>query len=243
MTYTGDGRRQRVVARTRAEILHAAARAFSRTGYRSVTMRAIADEAGYTAASLYTYFRSKEEIVTALRKLVREEFEAVIDEPPPSHLGFPDRFELLVCHLLEHAERRSDWFLLFLSVLQSNQHSAETKELPDALLAVEQTRSRVARWFEEHGNAQDLGHHDPSDLARFFSGVIQSFLASWLLEGTPPGGLTRRTAVIVELLLHGVTGLRDRNQPCGDARIVGMDPRPSVGGEVSSPRPLGIENE
>ncbi len=67
-------RKQRFVARTRADILNAAARAFARTGYQSVTMRDIAREAGYTAAALYTYFENKQEIVAALVKLVVDEF-------------------------------------------------------------------------------------------------------------------------------------------------------------------------
>jgi AcrR family transcriptional regulator len=55
-------RQQRNIARIREDIVEAAARAFSRHGHRRVTMQDIAREAGYTAASLYTYFRSKKEI-------------------------------------------------------------------------------------------------------------------------------------------------------------------------------------
>jgi len=45
-------RRAREIARTRQDILEAAARAFARNGYQAVTMQEIAREAGYTAASL-----------------------------------------------------------------------------------------------------------------------------------------------------------------------------------------------
>ena len=50
------------VARTREDILLAAARALGRRGFGSVSMQDIAAEVGFTAPALYAYFPGKEEI-------------------------------------------------------------------------------------------------------------------------------------------------------------------------------------
>jgi len=48
------------------------------------TMQDIAREAGYTAASLYTYFRSKQEIVEAVMDQLTTEFLQVFEQPLPA---------------------------------------------------------------------------------------------------------------------------------------------------------------
>ena len=59
-------RRARALERTRRDIVEAAARVFAEDGFHEASMAAIAREAGFTAASLYTYFRSKDELYEAL---------------------------------------------------------------------------------------------------------------------------------------------------------------------------------
>jgi AcrR family transcriptional regulator len=56
----------RAGADTRADVLAAAARLFSRRGYAATSTRAIAEAAGIRQASVYNHFRGKEEILTVL---------------------------------------------------------------------------------------------------------------------------------------------------------------------------------
>lgn len=51
---------------TREKLLQLAARAFGTQGYAATTMRAIADQAGIEAASIYYHFSSKEELLEAV---------------------------------------------------------------------------------------------------------------------------------------------------------------------------------
>ena len=205
-------RRRRAVARTREDILTAAVRAFARTGYQSVTMRDIAREAGYTAAALYTYFENKQEILAALVKVVIDEFLGAMDEPLPPGLGFRARLELLVRRILDQAERRRDLFLVFLSLAQANQHPPPTKEQPDPIRTMQKAQARVVRWFAENASARDLGGHDPEDVARFFSGLTQSFMSDWVVRGTPPGQFIGRASLILDLFLNGVSGGRKQTK-------------------------------
>jgi AcrR family transcriptional regulator len=208
-------RRRQVVARTREDILTAAVRAFARTGYHSVTMRDIAREAGYTAAALYTYFENKQEILAAVMKVMIDESLGVVDEPLPPGLDFRRRVELLVRRILDQAERRRDFFLLFLSMAQANQQPRPTKQQPNPIRTMRQAQARLARWFAKNGNPRDLGGHQPDDVARFFSGVTQSFMGSWVVQGTAPGQFRRRASLILDLFLNGVSGGQCKQQKSG----------------------------
>jgi AcrR family transcriptional regulator len=54
------------IGRTRAVLVAGAARAFADEGVRGATMQAIATAAGVSKATLYNYFRTKDEVVRAL---------------------------------------------------------------------------------------------------------------------------------------------------------------------------------
>ena len=90
---TSSSRRQREIERTRVEILEGAARAILRHGYAATTMQDIAAEADYTAASLYTYFKNKDDIVHAFEEHLRAEVFAAFEAPMPSGLSFRQQIE------------------------------------------------------------------------------------------------------------------------------------------------------
>ena len=52
--------------RTRTELLAGAGRAFAAHGLRRSTMQSVADEAGVAKATLYNYFRTKDDVARAL---------------------------------------------------------------------------------------------------------------------------------------------------------------------------------
>src|SRR5438132_9967396 len=54
--------------RTREAILAAAISLYRREGYGAVTMRAIAQQLGFSAPAIYNYFLSKDEIFLALQE-------------------------------------------------------------------------------------------------------------------------------------------------------------------------------
>jgi AcrR family transcriptional regulator len=64
-------------ARTRAQLLSAAARVYARRGFDGATLDEVADEAGYTKGAVYDHFGSKENLLFAL---LDEHLAAQIDE-------------------------------------------------------------------------------------------------------------------------------------------------------------------
>ncbi len=111
MPTTRTKRRQR----TRQAILDAARQIIAEEGPAALSMRLLAERIDYSAAGLYEYFASKEEIVAAVCAegqgyLFEAMRQADLDLPPPEHL-----FQIGMAYIrfaLEHP----DYFLLMFTV-------------------------------------------------------------------------------------------------------------------------------
>jgi AcrR family transcriptional regulator len=64
----------------RAEILAAAARLFADNGFHATSMAGIITEAGLSAGAVYSYFRSKEDLIGAVADLVMSTADEVFEE-------------------------------------------------------------------------------------------------------------------------------------------------------------------
>ena len=78
----------------RRQILTAASRCFSRSGFHGATMQEIADEAGLSAGALYRYFDGKDALVEALAAWGREQKRDALEELSPG--SGPDGLARLV---------------------------------------------------------------------------------------------------------------------------------------------------
>ncbi|OBA96986.1 TetR family transcriptional regulator [Mycobacteriaceae bacterium 1482268.1] len=68
-------------ARTRAALLEAGAKGFSRYGYGNLVLEKVAADAGYTRGALYHLFSGKEELAVAVVDWVAESWEREVWEP------------------------------------------------------------------------------------------------------------------------------------------------------------------
>ncbi len=68
-------------ARTRAALLEAGARGFSRYGYGNLVLEKVAGDAGYTRGALYHLFTGKEELAVAVVDWVADTWEREVWEP------------------------------------------------------------------------------------------------------------------------------------------------------------------
>jgi len=76
----GIGGRSVQLEDKRELLLDASERAFCRLGYARTTMAALAQEAGVTRPTVYSYFPSKDEVFLALADRVRREFLALQEQ-------------------------------------------------------------------------------------------------------------------------------------------------------------------
>jgi AcrR family transcriptional regulator len=184
----------------REEIVLAAAGAFARRGFRSTTMTEIAAASGYTAASLYTYFKSKDEIFVALFQQLIADMLRTFDEPVPSGLDFGQRVELLLLRQYEMAEHRRDAFLLLISNM-----SEMPKECGNPAEGHQTFLQRFAKWMSANASEKELGDTPVEDAARALMGISQVWFKEWLI-GVRKGRLTAAAPLVTKLFLHGVSG-------------------------------------
>ena len=201
----GAQRREREIAHARNDILEAAITAFGRSGLHGTTMQDIAKEAGYTAASLYTYFKSKQEIVDATTDFLTDEYCKVFDLPIPAGLTFRQRFDVFLQRQLELIERRQNVFAGFVN--EQTNHSMcsadpSSKGFHDNF---ERRISRLAQWIKDNASADDIGGHDPEILARLSFGLAFGLLHQWG-PGMKELNLGEFAANFTEFFFHGISG-------------------------------------
>ena len=173
-------RREREIARTREDIVDAASRAFVEIGVHDATMQDIAAEAGYTAASLYTYFRSKQEIVEAVLDQLTAEFLQVFEQPLPSNLTFPQRFEILLVRQLELVEKRRALMLTFHSAEAESGHCPGDSHGQSFHENFERRIRGLADWMRKNAKPEELGGHDPEWWRAYWSAWCSaSCTAGW----------------------------------------------------------------
>lgn len=173
-------------ARTRAELLAAAATVFARNGYHATSVDIVAETAGYTKGAVYSNFASKEDLFLALMDVHIDQavdtLEEIVTSTEPAA-----RADLL-------GERRGkmqvfdqDWHLLeteFVLYAARNEHIR-------SLLAERQqrTRARIADLLTRH--LGDLGADRPvdvDDLARILVAAGDGFTIMGVAEPDTDGG-------------------------------------------------------
>jgi AcrR family transcriptional regulator len=198
-------RREREIARTREDIVDAASRAFVEIGVHDATMQDIAAEAGYTAASLYTYFRSKQEIVEAVLDQLTAEFLQVFEQPLPSNLTFPQRFEILLVRQLELVEKRRALMLTFHSAEAESGHCPGDSHGQSFHENFERRIRGLADWMRKNAKPEELGGHDPELVARLLVGMVFGLLHGWVARAEQ-GNLADRAPLVRDFFFHGVSG-------------------------------------
>ncbi len=115
-------------ARTKAAILDAAREIIAEKGIEALSMRSLAHRIDYSAASLYEYFGSKEEIITAVCETGHQRLW--------QYMGRVDNTQSAEAYLVElglayiaFAVQNSDHFWLMFSVLQDNSGEKTTEEI------------------------------------------------------------------------------------------------------------------
>ena len=98
----------------RAQIIEIAAELFDRHGYHDTTMQAIADQAGVRKASLYYYFRSKDDILAELHQtLTRAVVDRQRDRRAAGELGPREQLRAMMRDVIGLGETHPGYLRIF----------------------------------------------------------------------------------------------------------------------------------
>lgn len=106
-----QARRQAV----RRQVLQTAADLFRERGYRATTLDDLAARLGMSKASLYTYVRSKEELLAAISRETIGEFRREMDRVLRSDLSPDEKLRRIVCRHVEFVIGRRSFLTVFFS--------------------------------------------------------------------------------------------------------------------------------
>ena len=119
-------RKERAINHIKDDVLHAAARAITRNGIEAATIHDIAREAGYTAQTLYTYFKGKQEILDGLIALMDAQMMATFEDNAPPGMTFRQRLDLLLRRQSNFIDHWREAYIVFFAA----------KALSDPVLSV-----------------------------------------------------------------------------------------------------------
>jgi AcrR family transcriptional regulator len=166
--------RERRHEKTRQAILEAARKIIASEGTEALSMRALAERIDYSAASLYEYFDSKEDIVAAVceqghRRLTEYMLRADPDLPPDELL-----LQLGLAYI-DFAERNPDFFLLmFTSPNTGVTSGADAQEMLDGM-------HKEGSSFPLLLRAMQRGEHEGVFKLQEGSGVLEMAFTAWAM--------------------------------------------------------------
>ena len=210
-------RRERVQAMAREDILEAALRCFAQSGFAHTKIADIAAAAGYTAASLYTYYPGKKEIFAAAAEHFINRIEAafgpVPEAPAESFESFASEIRTRVRSLCAYGDAHSEVLAFFMRLKWTG--DALLAELPmgPSTECVATYGGRGAHRLPQHIAEvwQRLGAGafgvDPIILSGIVIGTIEAFFVRKYLLGAG-GTMSEDADQIADLLLYGVRGNR-----------------------------------
>lgn len=177
----------------------AAARSFATRGFDRATMNEIAEAAGYTAASLYTYFDGKQQILDGMLDDFTERMLATFGEANPRSLTGEQKLELLMSRQLRLLDEQREAMLVF----AAERARASARKARGLVLYAR----NLERWLRKNLPASTLGRRSAADAAFLIVGIGHAAFLRWASEGGS-SKLENRAADIVHLFLYGVCGGR-----------------------------------
>ena len=212
-------RKERTQARARGDILEAALRAFKASGYRGTKMADIAAQAGYTAASLYTYFPSKREILEAIADQMIDELVAALGPDAVVAAGgsVADAFAALEADLRPRVHKLCAWadsrreglaYLCQLRWSQDIEHDERSRSHESSQLA--RVHAHLVAVFGRHGHDAESADAHASALMGLFEQLVWRLAAPEARggEGLAVDNLARRADRLADLILFGAKGRR-----------------------------------
>lgn len=196
-------RRKDEIRAAQDRILSAAATVFAAKGFSEASVQEIAEAAGYSAPSLYTYFKGKQAVLDALVERIVSESNSLFDLEFPAGLTFAQRLELLSRQHNAWAERHRDAFMFL-----AQRGGAELAKLSgkrDRFIGG--YLGRLSSWLEANAGDGDLGDWDTLGAAYVFWGIQHAHFVRWMQEGGS-GSLNDDVARVIDVFLHGVRGAK-----------------------------------
>jgi AcrR family transcriptional regulator len=200
-----DRRKERLRAVQQTAILDAAEVIFVRDGYHAAKMTDIAEQAGFSTGSLYTYFNGKEEI---FQTMIAERF-GVLYQLLEAELDRAGSFFELIARLATIYAEFMDERRTFMRIIHAAYPvviigPSAHAQLGDVALESYQRFAELLERVVARGIAEEvLRDLPPREMASLFLGMMDAANQLWLLQD-PPSSFAEKVPMVLDVLLNGV---------------------------------------
>ncbi len=148
-------RKEREKGRRKKEIIDAAEKIFFKLGFESASVEKVAEEAELSKATLYLYFKSKDELYFAICMRAQEKMYKLIDKALDLASNTKDKIETLFYTLAKFQKMYPDYFNT-LFYFQTHPLAID----PESEMAIENKKidqEYINRWIELIDNGKNEG--------------------------------------------------------------------------------------
>jgi len=184
-------------------ILSAAKRVFSRKGYEATTVEDIALEAGFGKASLYFYFKRKEEVFLSLIKEGLEGQRKLLKEIMNSQLSNGERLEAVVSKMFEYVGENREFMRIVHSESQKL-YATTLREVRSYIIKEHRkTMEGIASIIREGIKSGEFRKVEPILAAASFMGIVRSVIFNWFVTDDK-SLLDRYKPMVMDIFLKGI---------------------------------------
>jgi len=184
-------------------ILSAAKRVFSRKGYEATTMEDIASEAGFGKASLYFYFKGKEEVFLSLIKDGLKGQKKLLKEVMSSQLSNVERLEAVLSKFFEYVQENREFMRIVHSESQKLYATTLRKVRSSIIKEHRKTMEGIASIVRDGIKSGEFRKVEPTLAAASFMGIIRSVIFDWFVRDDK-SLLDRYKPMVMDIFLKGI---------------------------------------
>ena len=187
-------------AARRVRIIESALRIFAEKGFQDATISEISKAAGVSDATVYEYFKSKEELLFAIPEEITENSIRETEKVLPYLRGAESKLRAIVQSYVATYETNPQYANLIMLHLKSNRNFLKTKAYKVVRSAARMLLACIKEGIEDGTFKQDI---DPFLVRSMILGTIEHICTRMHLMGTP-SNLMEHVDPLMDLILDGI---------------------------------------
>ncbi|MFY9397335.1 MAG: TetR/AcrR family transcriptional regulator [Desulfomonilia bacterium] len=184
----------------RERILECAMKIFAEKGFQDATISEISKAAGVSDATVYEYFKSKEELLFSIPQEITERSMAETQKVLPYLRGAEAKLRALVQRYISTYESNPEYTALIMLHLKTSRNFLQTEAYRTVTTAARQLLSCIQEGVEEGVFRKDT---DPFLVRAMILGTIEHLFTRRHLMGSPTN-LISQVDPLVDLILEGI---------------------------------------
>lgn len=172
-------RKERERQAHRREVLEAAERVFVRKGYHAATVEEIAQEAEFAVGTIYSFFKSKDELYAQVVGKIAQDFMEALEARVLS-LDDPEQAIAALIELrLTHFDEHRGFFRVFFETSPGSRVDPVRALPPQCVGLYDRYIEAVSKLFGQGVSRRVFDQGDPLYLTLCLEGIINAFVSYW----------------------------------------------------------------